>query len=146
MAAAGRTFAAGFHTVLLPLSCDADLPTPTDPGDCGVALGRSCGADEDCGDGVCLTSTPWIWPHGTCAQPFPAPNGCRPGAGAHVDAPPGAGVSGYYVLPCRSTRDCRNDYVCDSLRGACLPSIPPLQNVSLTGVATTAYCAIEAVR
>lgn len=126
---------AGFHQLLLPQRCDHTLPTPTDPGSCGITIGKKCGTDADCGSGgSCLRETNIPWPTGYCTISDLPGISCRPAAAAYYgipqDIPNPPAAHGYYLKSCQTDQDCttvtQRDagiYRCDPGLFACVPSV-----------------------
>jgi len=86
-----------------------------------AALGLACGADGDCGSGLCIeeerANGGVSWTAGSCSQscsdsaPCPATSACV----AFEDA------SSWCLTRCSAAADCRAGYVCSTGAGACLP-------------------------
>lgn len=100
-------------------------------------VGSMCGADEDCGDGRCLTtSTAATYPGGYCTGSCLADSDC----GAKGSCTPGlVGGAGTCYLSCGSDADCKRDgYRCraNGDRMQCVPGAAPLQD-GVVGTACT---------
>lgn len=128
----GRPLPAGTYRVEFPVDCG--LGTIGDD-DCGVALGKECQNNDDCGDGVCMREHGRrIWAHGVCGYPYDPEEPCLPKGGApfftrksqqdepgEEDEEDRADV--YYLQACgpgieKRCREDMNEY-CDLGIGAC---------------------------
>lgn len=131
-----RPLAAGFFQLNLPQLCTFTVQTPTDPGTCGVDIGRECATDDICNGGICLKETSYPWPGGYCTVTIsmdPRSTACRPALASPTRLPVfGArplNTLGYYLKACVTDQDCEDDdggrrglYVCDAGLLACRPS------------------------
>ncbi len=113
----GHPLAAGFTLITLPIPSLCDYQAPALEA-CEAKLGVPCEADEDCGEGLCLSTQTLFWPNGACGAAS-----CAPAGAAFLPAI-GPDPQGYFIKACIEDADCaRSDagYFCDRSTGGCVP-------------------------